>query len=121
MGWNLEALPPRFQTLARPTCNSHETFAKADNLPTSIEILMVGKLVGRNEKRARRRIFTSLMAEWTAANLFCHSVSKSFFPEISPLKYRLLLRQIMSRRTMQCLYFGYVYWYAQDCTGTLCC
>jgi hypothetical protein len=24
-----------------------------------------GKLVGRNEKRARRRVFTSLMAEWT--------------------------------------------------------
>ena len=56
---------PRFQTLTRPTCNSHETFAKADNLPTSIEILMAGKLVGRKEKSARRRIVISLMAEWT--------------------------------------------------------
>ena len=26
---------------------------------------MAGKLVGRNEKRARRRVFTSLLAEWT--------------------------------------------------------
>ena len=26
---------------------------------------MVGKLVGRNEKCARERIFTDLLAEWT--------------------------------------------------------
>ena len=26
---------------------------------------MVGELVGRNEKRARRPVFTSDMAEWT--------------------------------------------------------
>ena len=30
---------------------------------------MAGRLVGRNEKCARRRIFTSLMAEWTPAEV----------------------------------------------------
>ena len=54
-----------FGSLIRSICNSYELFAKPERLSTSIQISVVGKLVGINEKCAQRRIFTSFMAEWT--------------------------------------------------------
>ena len=52
-----------FGSLIRSICNSYELFAKPERLSTSIQISVVGKLVGINEKCAQRRIFTSFMAE----------------------------------------------------------
>jgi hypothetical protein len=78
-------------------------------------------LIPKQKSLSRDLLRLSVLAEWTAANLLCHGVPKIFFPEVSPMKNHLLLRQVMSRRNIQVQHFGYVYWYAQDCKGTLCC